>query len=201
MRGVLIAAALSCVLGAPIARGQSLPTKKEAQKLIEQTVARMNLMAAGHSPFHLVADAHFEIGGNSFDGTYELLWTAPDRYREEFRMGAIGETDVALGDKIYILRTTPTLSYPLERIRYYVGMPVTPKLDPPRILLSVRPESVDGKSRFCVRTGSGGYVEQFCFDATSRDIVSLTTGPEKGYKWERGEFITVGVEDCRTAGP
>ncbi len=28
------------------------------------------------------------------DGTYEILWVAADRYRVEFRMGDIGETDL-----------------------------------------------------------------------------------------------------------
>jgi hypothetical protein len=198
MHRVLIAAAFACVLVAPIARGQSLPTKKEAQKLVEQTVARMNLMAAGGSPFHFVADAHFEIGGNSFDGTYELLWTAPDRYREEFRMGAIGETDVALGDKIYILRTTPTLSLPVNRVRAYVDMTVPSKLAQPRRVLSIRLANGNGPSHFCVRTESGDYDENFCFDAASREIVSLDAPPRDDYWWKRSEFVSLG--ECRYPG-
>jgi hypothetical protein len=192
MRIVFIApAALLCVLIGPVAHGQSLPTKKEATELIEKTIPRMRLVAPGRSPFHLVADVRFEIGANSFEGTYELLWASPDRYREEFRVGTVGETDVAQGDKIYILRTTPTLSYTLERVRFYVDMPVPTHLASTRHVRKIYLETVSGQSQFCVRTDSNGYDEEFCFDMGTREIVSLRSGNSAIYRWERTEFVAV----------
>ena len=169
---VLIApVALLCALIAQLGYAQSLPTKKESAELIEKTVARMKLDAPGCPPFHLVADVHYTIGTKSFDGTYELLWASPDRYREEFRMGEVGETDVALVEKIYILRTPPTPSYPLDRIRVYVDMPVPPQLSSPRHVREIYLDTLSGQSQFCVRTDADGYHEQFCFDSATREIV------------------------------
>ena len=36
------------------------------------------------------------------DGSYEVLWAAPDRYRLELRLGSVGETDVVLGNEKYV---------------------------------------------------------------------------------------------------
>ena len=107
-------------------------------------------------------------------------------------MGEVGETDVALVEKIYILRTTPTPSYPLDRIRFYVDMPVPPQLSSPRYVRKIYLDTLSGHSQFCVRTDANGYHEQFCFDSATREIVSLRASNDKHYQWERTEFVTLG---------
>src|SRR5271154_6510781 len=105
-------ASLALLLSTP-SRAQGVPTKQEAAELNRRVSENMRLQASGTVPFHLTAAFHIEIAGQSFDGTYEILWLNPEQHREEFRMGKIGETDLLLGDKRYVLRTTPTLTLQL----------------------------------------------------------------------------------------
>ncbi|HVB87460.1 MAG TPA: hypothetical protein VNK23_12440 [Candidatus Dormibacteraeota bacterium] len=89
--------------------------------MLQQAADAANLWQAGTPPYHLSAVVHLDLGGNKFDGRYDLWWAAPDKYREGLVMpakgGVIAETDLALGDKFYVLRNTPTLSIPLWELR------------------------------------------------------------------------------------
>lgn len=98
-----------------------LPSKKQAETMLQQASEAVNLWAPGTPPYHLSADIQLKLGGKKFNGTYDLWWAAPDKYREGLLMpaegGTIAETDLALGDKFYVLRNTPTLSIPLWELR------------------------------------------------------------------------------------
>lgn len=89
--------------------------------MLRQASDAANLWKAGTPPYHLSAVVHLELGRQKFAGRYDLWWAAPDKYREGFLMpargGTIVETDLALGNKIYVLRNTPTLSIPLWELR------------------------------------------------------------------------------------
>src|SRR5260370_32556254 len=78
---------------------QSLPDKKEVKQWAKKGLEISDLQSPSATPYHLVASFHYGLGDNTFDGTYEVLWAAPDRYRVEFRIGDLGETDVVIGDK------------------------------------------------------------------------------------------------------
>jgi len=102
---------------------QSLPSKREAVILLQKAGEQTLLAVPGRPSFHIVAKLHHVVGTNSFEGSYELLWATPERFREEFRLGDAGETDVALEDKIYVLRNTPTPIDTLFLIRALTGLP------------------------------------------------------------------------------
>src|ERR1700739_3916973 len=90
-----LVAVLIC-LNTTTVQAQSLPSKKEATVLLQKAMDMAMLKAEG-APFHLVAKIHYEAYSRTSDGTYELLWSAPDRFREEFRLDTLGETDVVIG--------------------------------------------------------------------------------------------------------
>ena len=89
-------------------------------------------------PFHLVAKIHYEASFRTSGGTYELLWSAPDRFREEFRLDTLGETDVVIGDKRYVLRTGPALQLGLWRLRYLLNSPLAVLAEPKLQVSKVR---------------------------------------------------------------
>ncbi|MGH9683480.1 MAG: hypothetical protein ACRD4S_07705 [Candidatus Acidiferrales bacterium] len=124
MRLILVAAAgFSFLAAMPLATAQSLPSKKDASDLLIKAENHKRLTEPGRPPFHFVAKIHYKSGADSLDGTYEVFWAAPDRFREEFRLGSISETEVALEDKIYIHRTIPVVTYPQWRLRMLTGLP------------------------------------------------------------------------------
>jgi hypothetical protein len=151
---------------------QALPTKKEAALLLQQAAQATNLSTSDTPPFHLVAVVHYEIGGESADGKYELLSASPDRFREDFRVGSIAETDVALGDKLYIMRNTPTMTLPLWSVRksivsskYFISG-LEPKVK--RVY-----SAPDGKNQACVDSSTQFVRRQTCFDLATHKAVSF----------------------------
>src|SRR5208337_2874213 len=111
------ASALSLVFLAVSVYPQTLPSKGEANKLLQKAIESQNLQSAGKPPFHLVAHVRYNFLGETSDGVYEILWAAPDRFRETYQLGRMTETDVALGDKIHISRNTPTCTPQLLHLR------------------------------------------------------------------------------------
>jgi outer membrane lipoprotein-sorting protein len=77
-------AVLLCLVTTTV-QAQSLPSKKEATALVQKAMETTKLKVEG-VPFHLVAKIHYEAYSRTSDGSYELLWSAPDRFREEFRL-------------------------------------------------------------------------------------------------------------------
>ena len=90
---ILLVFALVLVLSSVPALAQSLPDKNEVREWIKKAQEASDLRSPG-APYHLVAKIRYAIGDKTMDGTYEILWVAADRYRVEFRMGDIGETDL-----------------------------------------------------------------------------------------------------------
>src|ERR1700734_3603182 len=81
---------------------QSLPSKKEATEWVRKAREASDLQSPDAPPYHLVAKIRYTINDKTMEGTYEILWAAPDQYRVDFRVGDIGETDLVLGDKKYV---------------------------------------------------------------------------------------------------
>jgi hypothetical protein len=75
-----------------------------------------DLQSPAATAYPLVASCHYSLGDKTFEGTYEVLWAAPDRYRIEFRMGNLDETDVVIGNKKYVKRNAPTMTIPMSSI-------------------------------------------------------------------------------------
>lgn len=88
---------------------QTLPTKQEAEDLLQKAAEAADLWTSDAPPFHLFASVHYELAGQPSDGTYDLLWVSPDRYREHFTMRTANEVQIAAGNKLYISRNTSTL--------------------------------------------------------------------------------------------
>jgi hypothetical protein len=198
-RALITAAFVSCALIVPLARGQSLPTKSEAKELVRKTIEDMRLRSPERPPFHLTANIHFEVKDKAVDGTYELLWAAPDRYREEFKMGSIAETDFGLEDKLYIVRTTPALPLPLWRVRNLLFSPTGDPMDSPRVRTVERVEG-SPNNEVCVEANYNVVGrERFCFNSAANEILSIKAGdpdgkaPMRDVRRELGDFFQLGA--------
>jgi hypothetical protein len=185
--------ALACLVAAS-AQAQSLPSKKEAAVLLEQAIDTAKLKAGG-TPFHLVAKLHYDAYGQSSDGVYELLWADPDRFREEFRLGTVGETDVVAGEKRYVLRNGLNFQLALWRLRFL--------LDSPLEFLGAKDVHVSQvySTRFgpdaatCVKEDSAYIEREVCFDsASSRTVSAKMVAMENKSALDRrlSDFLTIG---------
>jgi hypothetical protein len=123
-RPLFAVSTLSFAILAVPAYPQALPSKTQANELLQKTIESQNLQLAGKPPFHLVAHVRYSFGGKTSEGVYEILWAAPDRFRETFQLEKMTEIDVALGDKIYISRNTLTLTPQFLHLRNFVHHPI-----------------------------------------------------------------------------
>ena len=182
------------VLGPFVASAQSLPPRKEAIIMLQRAAEAADLRAAHATPFHLVANIHYEIGQRSLEGTYELQWASPDRYRANFRMDAATEIEIASGDKLYTLRNTPTLVLPLWTSRnilnsvhnYFYGS---------RLMINkIYSAQVNGEKQVCVDSGDDSTKRQACFERSTNQAVSLGVTAEFPHSVYHDEKKLFGIE-------
>ena len=160
---------------------QSLPSKKEAVDLLKKVEIQTRLTAPGRSPFRLVAKLRWTSGANSSDGTYEVLWAAPGRFREEFRLGSINETDVALDDKLYILRNNSVVTYPQWRVRMLTGLPDMVDVVSTQIQVSkIYRSAVAGENLVCFEFAEPSKGRTECLDSVSDLLVSVDHNARHG---------------------
>jgi hypothetical protein len=160
---------------------QSLPDKKEVKEWTKKNLEMSDLQSPAATPYHLVASFHYSLGDKTFDGTYEVLWAAPDRYRIEFRIGDLGETDVVIGNKKYVKRNTPTMTIPMSSISSIL-FPSSPEADFswPLVLHSVYKVMWGGQGsmrQICAGLDyDPSYEAVLCFAAT-KELLSLRIQP------------------------
>jgi hypothetical protein len=125
---VTVVAALVYGIAFPCAGAhtQSRLSKRDISDLIYDQLRNRRLTEKGSPPFHLVASIRYAVGSTTSDGTYELLWADRDRFREEFRLGKLFETDVVMDGKRYVARNTAVVTYPLWWIRSLMSLPLKP---------------------------------------------------------------------------
>jgi hypothetical protein len=165
---------------AKAAPAQSLPEKQEASEWVRNALKASDLASADSSPYHLMAKVHDTLGDKTLDGTYEILWAAPDRYRLEIRMGDTGETDVVLTDKEYVVRNPPTMTVEMGRLTGFLFNPSLPASSGKQRNDSVYKLSSTGEGatgQICALVGDNQTLEhEFCFN-TNSELVSRHDRP------------------------
>jgi hypothetical protein len=173
-------------------RAQSLPAKKEAAEMLAKAEEQTKLSSSGTPPFHLIAALQYKAGHFSAVGTYEVLWAAPDRFRQELRLGEISESDVIVNGKEFVARSTPSAAYLLDRIDDLIGF--STRTDKPRIekIGKVYPEQEGTEKLVCVQTSGSAKGHTACLDAGTGRLVSDTRVSQRNDfnpKFEESEFL------------
>lgn len=150
---------------------QTPPSKKEMASIIEKAESNAALPSA--SPFHLSAMLRYQIGNVSADGTYEILWASPDRYREEFRLGHLSATYLALQNKLYVVRNTLVLTYPQWRVRTMIGFPDRRPVQSPVHVRKVFIKQDGGQNVICAQLDSPRKGQTECVTRDAGNLVSI----------------------------
>ena len=168
-----VAACVSLVCGLSFwLDAQTLPTKKDAEAILQNASEGADLWASDSAPFHLVASVHYELSGQPSDGTYDLLWRSPDKYREYFEMRTAKEMEIASGGKLSILRNTPTLTMPLwstrRNLRFIKNYFLREKVK------RVHSGKANGTEATCIDSDNAFSETQDCFDSTTNLAVYVS---------------------------
>ncbi len=187
--------ALSLAILAIPACPQDLPSKRQANKLLQQTIESQNLELAGKSPFHLIMRVHYTFEGQTSDGAYEISWAAPDRFRETFQLEKMTETDVALGDKIHISRNTPTLTVQFLHVRNFVHHPIFLYLGSRSTAHRIYSDLNGGERKDCIAPSENPN-DKVCLDPSTNLVVSVNLEspmPSQPYNLEEDDFVGLGA--------
>lgn len=188
-------AAAGVALLSPLPRStgaQSLPSKKEAGAMIEKTEQQLLPTQASSVPYHYVAELRYIWGNFSADGTYEVLWAAPYRFRQELRLGKISESDVVLGNKLYVRRNTPAAAYFVMRVSVLTGLPArrlaVPASVPPEKIGKIYAGTYGSENVVCMEARGSDNGRTFCLDATTHTLASETFKLKAGNLGISSEF-------------
>jgi hypothetical protein len=136
----------------------------------------------------MLVRVHYEVSGQTQDGTYEIFWAGTQHYREVFKLGSEQEIDVAVGDKMYTTRSSVAVTLPLRNVRDLVKSPMPGYLMVDYDVASVADEQVEGQARQCIHlrkldanTNQQG-TAQICFEPDSKQIASINA---------QGNFLNV----------
>jgi len=187
--------ALSLAILAVPLHPQALPSRTQANKLLQKTIESQNLQLAGKPPFRLVAHVRYNFWGETSDGVYEILWAAPDRFRETFQLGKMTEIDVALGDKIHISRNTSTLTPQFLDLRSFVHHPMFLYLGSRSTAHRIYSELNGGERRNCI-VPSENPNDKVCLDPSTNLVVSVNLEspiPTQPYNLEEDDFVSLGA--------
>jgi hypothetical protein len=194
MRRPLFVVSALAILAAPV-YPQTLPSKTQANEILQKTIESQNLQLAGKPPFHLVAHVRYNFGGKTSDGVYEILWAAQDRFRETFQLDKMTEIDVAFGDTIYISRNTPTLTPQFLHLRNFVHPPIFLYLGGKSTAHRIYSDLNGGEKRNCI-VPSEHPRDKVCLDPSTNLIVSVNLGsriPSEPYDLEEDDFVSLGA--------
>jgi hypothetical protein len=194
MRRPLFVVSALAILAAPL-YPQTLPSKTQANEFLQKTIESQNLELAGEPPFHLVAHVRYNFGGKTSDGVYEISWAAQDRFREAFQLDKMTEIDVALGDKIYISRNTPTLTPQFLHLRNFVHNPILLYLGDKSTAHRIYSDLSGGENGNCI-VPSENPNDKVCLDPSTNLVVSVNLGspiPSKPYDLEEDDFVSLGA--------
>ncbi len=200
MNQVRIAAALGLLLLLPVSpvRAQVAPLSADnAASTLQKSLAATNLKAHGAQPYHLVATLKYKADGPSLTGRFEILFSAPDRYRLNVTIGKISETQIALGDKIYISRSPKNFSAESWRIAEFLWYPgvASTSLDAMFGRAAASPTvKVMGD---CAEEDGVLRVVKACFDPATQGMTSLAIQNRPG---SRVSEDTVSLSDFRSLG-
>ncbi len=121
---ILIALTCALAMCAMLVAFRSAPAndknelKAQAEALLAKSQGLSNIEAPGSPPFVLNMKIHYQIGAQSMDGQGQIIWLAPDHYREAYAAPNYSYTGIVRDGYHYLARTkneTPLAIYELQR--------------------------------------------------------------------------------------
>jgi len=132
------------------------------------------------------------------DGAYEVLWQAPDRFREEFGLGPFSESDVAVPGKLYVRRNTPVPALALWRLRTLTGLPTSKAVISVDKIAKVLPQKNSAGSVWCFELAPPSLAAD-CVEPLSGRLISMGASAKNGLGgFSEDHFISVGSSNYAT---
>jgi len=176
------------------------PSKKDAAAILQRAEEQTRINSAGRPPFRLIAKLHYTSGKTTMDGAYEVLWQAPDRFREEFALGPFSESDVAVPGKLYVRRNTPVPALALWRLRTLTGLPTLKAVVSVAKVAKVLPRHNGADNVWCFELAPPFAPATDCIDSITGALISedIKSREKRLSELSEDHFISVGSSNYAT---
>lgn len=197
-----ISAALAFLLSLsaflPSSWAQAPLSPENASALLQKSLSATNLKSSAKQPFHLTSTVKYKANGPNLTGRVEILFAAPDRYRINVNLGKISETQIALGDKLYISRSPKNFSAESWRIAQFLWHPGAALETPSTVTVGRETTSPTVKvADNCEEEYDALRIRKACFDPSTQGITSFSIQDQKGSKLTQD---VVSLSDFRSLG-
>lgn len=198
---VALGTMLLLVPGLSLAAGKSDKSeakRQEAEALIQRAIAVSDVRAEGSAEFGmrgtiLVNGAKKHVA----QGNYLLLWTAPDRWREEIQFHDYSRIRVGAKNAYWQTRSIDHELLPINDISDALSFPMHLRAmllsTPDRAKFEIARRKIEGRKAECLLftpTKKNG-TQEYCFDAQDGNLVSeYNTSWAAGAKVEYTKFAT-----------
>jgi hypothetical protein len=194
-RQVVIAAVLAA-MAAPAFTPADGNREQEAQGLIQRAIAVSNLRSSDTIPFRMMARFKTKnITGRMIEGSYELVWISPEKWRERISVPTGGYERVRVGavGRFWQSRTTKSEVEPIHTLTEswdFIGA-----LRKAQVLDSGKPRkrTVRGQQASCVKVGRKGETPyEMCFDIHRGVLLRIQSSGGYGLttRTEFDDFLT-----------
>jgi hypothetical protein len=154
LRSAIVSAAVSALMmSVPLSaqKNAPLPSKAEMNTLLEVASRRTNLWAVGSAPFHLRATVKsYGAKGETREGTFELWWASPARYRDEINWGDGTSSRIADKDALWV-DGADAHRYDTFRVTQLLGFSSRLNISAGQLADKVQSKQIDGAAAICVR--------------------------------------------------
>jgi hypothetical protein len=197
LRCAIVLAALASMMTLPLSaqKNAPLPSKAEATTLLDLASRRTNLWAVGSTPFHLRATLKsYGAKGEIRQGTFELWWASPARYRDEINWDDAVSVRIANNDSLWV-DGRDAHRFDTFRILRLLGFPARLKNSASPSADKVEAKQIDGTAAICLRfTRSSNTPKMVAIPGTAMAMMALTPSPDPTTCLDAGNNLPVRIE-------
>jgi hypothetical protein len=171
-----------------------LPSKAEGSAMLDVAARRTNLWAVGSAPFHLRATVRsYGAKGEIRQGTFELWWASPARYRDEINWGDGASIRIADKDSLWVDGADPH-RYDTFRVTQLLGFPSRLNISPGQLTDKVQAKQIDGAAAICLRFTGSSSIPNTMVMSDGRVFVPYTPLPDPSTCLDRINNLPVQIE-------
>ena len=194
--GIVLAAVFGSMISVPLSaqKNKPLPSKAEATALLDLASRRTNLWAVGSAPFHLRATVKsYGAKGEIRQGTFELWWVSPARYRDEINWGDGASIRIAKNDSLWV-DGRDAHRFDTFRIMRLLGFPARLKTSASPSADKVEAKQIDGAPAICLRfTRSSNTPKMVAIPGTMMAMAAMPS-PDPTTCLDAGNNLPVRIE-------
>ena len=162
--------------------------------LLDVASRRTNLWALGSAPFHLRATVRsYGAKGETRQGSFELWWASPARYRDEINWGDGASVRIADKDSLWV-DGADAHRFDTFRIMRLLGFPARLRAPASPSVDKVDAKQIDGASAICLRFTRYSNTPKMVAIPGTAMLMAATPSPDPTTCLDAGNNLPVRIE-------